>query len=99
MRPMGRMLRPGKVERQPYAARGNDRISAARANLVLYAGVLAPHSESRADVVDYARPSPSPDEAATETQVLLRVFHDGHAARLSIDVTVAAIVEKHARSS
>jgi hypothetical protein len=36
-----------------------------RANLVLYAGVLAPNSKWRADVVGFARP---PDMPATETQ-------------------------------
>jgi hypothetical protein len=38
-----------------------------RKNLVLYAGVLAPHAKLRAEVVGFARPDPLPEELATET--------------------------------
>jgi hypothetical protein len=39
-----------------------------RINLVLYAGVLAPHSKWRAEAVCFARPTALPDRPATETQ-------------------------------
>jgi hypothetical protein len=39
-----------------------------RINLVLYAGVLAPHAKLREKVVGYARPKPMPEAPATETQ-------------------------------
>ena len=39
-----------------------------RVNLVLYAGVLAPHAKRRAQAVAHARPEPMPPSPATETQ-------------------------------
>ena len=39
-----------------------------RANLVLYAGVLAPNAKLRKHVVAYQRPTPLPATPATETQ-------------------------------
>jgi DNA-directed RNA polymerase subunit RPC12/RpoP len=39
-----------------------------RVNLVLYAGVLAPHAKLRADAVAHARHEPLPEPPATETQ-------------------------------
>ncbi len=39
-----------------------------RVNLVLYAGVLAPHAKLRAEVVGYARPAPVSEAPATATQ-------------------------------
>jgi hypothetical protein len=39
-----------------------------RINLVLYAGVLAPHSKLRSEVVRYARPKPPPELPATHPQ-------------------------------
>lgn len=38
-----------------------------RANMVLYAGVLAPHAKLRAQVVLHERPAPLPPPPATET--------------------------------
>jgi hypothetical protein len=39
-----------------------------RVNLVLYAGVLAPHAKMRPEVVKHARPQPLAQPSATETQ-------------------------------
>ena len=61
-----------------------------RINLVLYAGVLAPHAKLRSEVVRYARPASPVPEAAPETQTRAEKESWSELTRVTFDLDVLA---------